>query len=240
MYVVDTHCHILPGVDDGARDMDMSMKMLDIAYSQNIRKIIFTPHFYLGENMVTMERIQIIYEQVCVEAKRIYTDLELYLGNEVLWNPGIIDVLKQGKIFPMGKSKYILIEFLPSSSYQEIYDAIRRISQVGYRPVIAHVERYEHLIHNLDYLDEVCWNGAYLQMNASSLTGGFFDKEAKWCRKLVKDGYISILGTDAHNLEERAPYIQDVIHLIQKQMEQKDLEALLYKNAEKMLEGKWI
>lgn len=239
MYVFDIHCHILPKVDDGSKDMEMSIKMIDIAYSQGIRKMILTPHFYLGKTKNRGE-IDARYKQLLDEVSKKYEDMQLYPGNEVLWEDGVIEALKQGEIYTMAGSKYVLTEFLPSSSYNEIYGAVRKITMAGYRPIIAHMERYANLVHDLDCLEELRRNGACFQMNASSLVGGLFDREAMWCRKLVKNGYISFLGTDAHNLDERGPYVKDAVDIIRKKLDAKELEDLLYGNGEKLLEGKRI
>lgn len=240
MYVLDMHCHILPGVDDGARDEAMSMEMLGIAYSQGIRKMILTPHYYVGKNKYKAVDFRRIFSDFAPKANIKYPDLELYLGNEIYYTKGALDEVRAGNICTMADTKYVLIEFSPRVSYNELYSAVREFVQGRYRPVIAHVERYQCLTRQLDRIAELTENGAYLQMNADSMTGSMFDGQTKWCRKLVTEGYISVIGTDAHNIDDRAPYVQQTIEWMRKKLDAESMEMMLHGNGELMLENKYL
>lgn len=240
MYVLDMHCHILPGVDDGAKDEAMSMEMLGIAYSQGIRKMILTPHYYVGKNKYQAADFRRIFSDFAVKANIKYPDLKLYLGNEIYYTKGALDEVRAGNICTLADTKYVLIEFSPRVSYNELYNAVREFVQGRYRPVIAHVERYQCLTRRMERIAELTENGAYLQMNADSMTGSMFDGQTKWCRKLVTEGYISVIGTDAHNIEDRAPYVQQTIEWMQKKLDKETMEMMLHGNGELMLENKYL
>lgn len=235
MKILDIHCHVLPGVDDGSKNDGMSMDMIDIAHSQGVSGMILTPHYYLGHTKETGADFKKVFEKLKNQVKEKYPDYELYLGNEIYWNNGVIEALKSGKINTMNDTKYVLVEFSPATGYSDIYDAIRAFGQAGYRPVVAHVERYHNLTKHIDRIDEICENGAILQMNADSLTGGMFDSQVKWCRKLMQEGYISMIGTDAHNTDDRGPYVKDAVDWMKKKLSPDALEDILYNNAMKML-----
>ena len=81
MKIVDVHCHVLPGVDDGSKNEEMSMDMIDIAYSQGIRTMILTPHYYLGHTKETGADFKKIFEVLRGKVQKKYPDYEMYLGN---------------------------------------------------------------------------------------------------------------------------------------------------------------
>ena len=240
MKIVDVHCHVLPGVDDGSKNEEMSMDMIDIAYSQGIRTMILTPHYYLGHTKETGADFKKIFEVLRGKVQKKYPDYEMYLGNEVYWNKGVIGALKDQRINTMQGTKYVLVEFAPATSYSDIFEAIRMLTQAGYRPLVAHVERYHELTKHVDRVDEICKNGAVLQMNAGSLVGGMFDSHVKWCRKLMQEGYISMIGTDAHNTDDRAPFVKEALAWMEKKLDPDLMEDVLYRNAEKMLRNERI
>ena len=240
MYFMDMHCHILPGVDDGSKDMAMSMEMIGIAYSQGTRKIVLTPHHYVGKTKLTKADLKRIFGELKAVVKKDYPEIELFLGNEIYWGRGAVDGLKNDIICTYGDSKYVLVEFSPRCSYNELYGAVRELVQHRFRPIIAHMERYQCLTKHIERVEEIIENGAYLQMNVDSLIGGMFDGHTRWCRKMVLDGYISLLGTDAHNIDDRAPYIEQTISWLRKKVDDETFEALTHANGEAILKNEWL
>ena len=169
-----------------------------------------------------------------------YPDMKLYLGNELLYADGILDDLKQGMIQTMNDTKYVLVEFNIRISYSELYQAIRKITNARFRPIIAHVERYRCLFKHIERIDELVSMEAYMQMNISSVYGGIFDENARWCKQLVKEEYISFFGTDAHDLDNRAPYIKDYTGWIEKKCGNDFLKRVFQDNPEKMIKNQYI
>lgn len=200
--ITDLHCHILPGVDDGSRDMDMTLKMLDMAYTQGVRRIIATPHYHMGYVQNEPEKLLKVLKEVQEKIKKKYPDLELLPGNEIFYSDGVVDLLKEGKILPLGgeNSRYVLLEFSPHDTYSRIQEAVTKLMRAGYRPVIAHVERYQCLHKKKARLEEFQEQGVLFQVNYNSI------KKNKW---LFQQGFVDLLSTDCHNEEERAPKIQE-------------------------------
>ena len=205
MRLFDIHCHILPGVDDGSKSMDMSLDMLQIAYEEGTRQIVLTPHYMLGRNQYKANELDTLFEKLKAEAGGRWPDLVLYLGNEILWEEGIMDRLREGDIHTMNGTRYVLVEYNVQTPFRQIADSIQQLTNARYRPIIAHVERYQSLVKREDRIEEMLRMKALLQMNISSVEGGFLNESKRWCRKLLKDGYITFLGTDAHNVDSRAP-----------------------------------
>ncbi|MCR5213838.1 MAG: hypothetical protein K6E10_05445 [Eubacterium sp.] len=240
MRLFDIHCHILPGVDDGSKNMETSLDMLRIAYEEGTRNIVLTPHYYLEGIDYTYDQLDKIFEELKEKASEDpkLSEINLYLGNEIYYEDGILTRLKQGHIHTMNNTKYVLVEYNIDTAYSEILHSIDELSAARYLPVIAHVERYMKLQGKIDRIEELISRGCLLQMNISSIDGGFFDDNKKWCRKLVKNGYITFFATDAHNLDSRAPYTRDYISWIEKKCE--DAEFMLETAAQMMIEGKYI
>lgn len=240
MNYFDIHNHILPGVDDGAQDMEESMSMLEVAYGEGTRSLVLTPHYVRNKNSYTREKLREKFAEFEQTVKATYPDLNLYLGNEVLWADGILDDLRAGKIQTMNDTKYVLVEFNIRIGYKEIYEAMRQMINARFRPIIAHVERYQSLFKHPERLDELTAMDVTLQMNISSVYGGMLDENARWCKKLVKEGYISFFGTDAHDLDNRAPYVKDYVSWIEKKCGEDALEEMFVSNPQKMIKNEYI
>lgn len=236
----DIHSHILPGVDDGAKTIEEALSMLEIAYKEGTRAIILTPHYIRGKNNYTKQELRKRFEELQAEAEEWYPGLTLYLGNEVLYEDGVVEDLKNGLIQTMNDTKYVLVEFNICISYNELYQAVRKITNARFRPIIAHVERYRCLFKHVERMDELAGLDAALQMNISSVYGGMLDEHARWCKRLVKEGFISFFGTDAHDLSDRAPYVNDYVGWVRKKCGENILRQLFVDNPRRMVENQYI
>ena len=242
MKLFDIHNHILPGVDDGSKDLETSMDMLEISYEEGTREMILTPHYILGRNSYTYDSLEEKFEnlkQTIHESGR-FPELELYLGNEILYEEGIVTRLREGDIHTMNGTKYILVEYNIRTPFAEILHSIDEMTAARFRPIIAHVERYQALEGKTDRIEEIIDKGCLLQMNISSVEGGFLNENKRWCRKLIKKGYITFLGTDAHNTDSRAPYSQEFITWIEKKCGADDTQWMLEDAAKLMVQGEYI
>lgn len=237
----DVHTHILPQVDDGAASMDMTIEMLLEANRQGICHIIATPHYIKGSKQVPIEKLRQRLEKVQEEADRILPGVRLYLGNELYYSDSVLEDVQNGQAATLAGSDYVLIEFDVTVEYKEIYRGLRKAVEMGYRPILAHMERYECLYKKYDRIEELLSLGVYLQMNAGSVMGGMFDGRAAWCRRLIQDGYIHLLGSDCHNMEHRPPKMKDAVEVLRKKKISEDiLERILFHNPQRILENRYI
>ena len=242
MRFFDIHTHIIPGVDDGSPDMESSLEMLRISYDEGCRDIILTPHYMLDRNSYTYEGIEEKFEELkkTVTSDGGFKDLKLYLGSEILYEEGVVTKLREGKIHTLNGTRYVLVEYNIRTPFSEILHSIDELTQARFRPVIAHVERYNALEGKPDRLDELIDKGCLLQMNISSVEGGFLNENKRWCRKLLKNGYITLLGTDTHNTDSRAPYVQEYAKWIIKKCGEDEAEWMMHEAAEKIVAGEYI
>lgn len=235
--IVDVHSHILPGVDDGSKNMDMTRQMLQMAWAEGIRTIIATPHHRRGYAHAPAEKLKEAYQAVRFEAEKIDPDFKIYLGSELFRSHSLESDLASGEALTMADTKYVLIEFLPSDGYREIYSALREMKMAGYRPIVAHAERYNCLVKEPALTEELVDMGCYIQVNASSVTGenGFSAK--RYIKKLLKYEMVHFLGTDAHDLERRSPMIQKSVAYIARKCGEDYARQISSENALKLLQG---
>lgn len=236
-YYYDIHSHIIPCVDDGARDIEETRAMLLQAYEEGIRTIIATPHY--NQDAQEIEKLMTYYELTKIEAKKIHTDFRIYLGNEIYYMDNIIEQLNGKNAFTMADSRYVLVEFSPEENYKDMYDGVRNLITEGYAPIMAHIERYECL-KKLDKVKELIDLGAYTQVNARSLMGGILNKRTKYCKQLLKHRLIHFVGSDCHNTKYRKPILKGSIKLLQKYLTESECNQILYQNPSQILINKYI
>lgn len=237
---IDIHTHILPGVDDGAANWQQTEKMLRLQKEQRVVDIIATPHFDIESNRQKPEQIRQLVSEANELASKVATGVRLYPGEEVLYTPGILELYRKGEILTLADSRYLLLEFFPRSSYREIEKAVREFVGEGVIPIIAHVERYHHLLQQYDRLNELIKMGVLLQMNSRSLLGGYFDKRKKMCRKMAQNGFVHFLGSDCHNESERPPAMSKSFEVLKNLSGEQEATGMVWKNAKCILEKTYL
>lgn len=209
--MIDFHSHILPGIDDGARDVGMALKMLKAAYNDGIDTVVSTSHIYIGDESDIDEFLQrrnyAFDELQNAMAKSGGKYPEIRLGCEVHVKPHIGKYDSVAKLAIQG-TDYILLEMPYSQWKQEHYEAVYNITTLGVKPVMAHIERfmrYRQEFYNLKSL------GAVFQVNADS----FLHKPMrKTLLQLYYDGYVHLLGSDMHNMDDRQNRLKDAYDII--------------------------
>ncbi|MGN0159538.1 MAG: CpsB/CapC family capsule biosynthesis tyrosine phosphatase [Brotaphodocola sp.] len=223
--IIDIHAHILPGVDDGAKNMRESVKMLLLAASQGIIGVIATPHY---SRRSTIEGLDQLRGELERSIRRFYPDFFVYLGQETYYHEELCSRLHDGKAMTMAGSRYVLVEFETTVSYEKLFQGIRKISISGYAPILAHMERYGCL--REAGVKELLACGCALQMNYESLEGHRFSPEVRWCRSQVEAGNIHLLGTDMHRLSHRPPKIEKAWKWLEEHIRPEEIERMTHSN----------
>ena len=199
--LIDFHCHILPGIDDGSRDMDESLRMIGLSYAQGFRGFIATSHYSRRHPLTDFpERTAGLREAV----HAIYNDVEIFDGQETRFHEELTERLGNGLAFRLGGSSYVLVEFDVDDGFDMLFRGLRSILSAGCRPVLAHVERYACL-RDASRIEELRSMGVVIQMNYECLVGGFFDRDVSRCRRLILSGLADVLGSDMHRTDYRPP-----------------------------------
>ena len=237
---VDLHCHILPALDDGAKDMEKTKEMLKIAYEEGIREIITTPHFFASKKSASIERITMTIAEVERQMEQWGFQIKLYPGNEIYYRSEVPDLLEEGKIATLAGSRYVLVEFDPMTEYSYLRDGILKLDSYGYIPILAHTERYECLWKKKEKLQRVKDHGGLIQVNASSFQGGLFDEMAKRARYLMKNELLDFVGTDAHSTGKRSPRMKETASYLYKKLGEKKADKILVENPRAVIEDRSI
>lgn len=219
MNYLDIHSHILYGVDDGSKSLEMSMEMIDMAYQEGIRVQYATPHFSLDKHaQASKERIERHFEILKAEVSKKYPDYQLYLGSELYYEPGMLEALKNGEALTMAGSRYVLVEFSFGGHYSDLLQGMKELVSARYKPILAHVERYSCLRGNTERMDELKNMGVLFQLNTENFEKSIFSDSYRYAMKIIKAGYIDFLATDAHNKDKRAPRMKKAMGIVEKKL----------------------
>lgn len=215
---IDIHFHILPGIDDGSEDLSTSMKMLRIAAKSGTTGLILTPHNKPGRHSADPFAIASLTEKLKREMAKENIDIKLYFGNEIYYRSGILEEIAVGKCLALADSDYVLTEFNPMDDYDYIRNGIYNLLTEGYRPVLAHVERYEKMNGRTDRVADLIEMGCYIQINAGSVMGAFGLGTKGFTRKLLAMDLVHFVASDAHDLGKRSPDMRECGYYIRKNM----------------------
>ena len=225
--LVDIHCHILPGVDDGAPDMETSRAMIRDAYEQGVRYIIATPHYRPEMFEPSMKKVIRVYHELRDYAEEV--GIGLRLGCEYYRNEQMIRHLDKKLRPTMLGSRYVLTEFSTNDSFVTVRNYIYELITKGYRPIVAHVERY-FCCQEPERIQELKKLGAQIQINADSVLGYEGHTIKNFCAGLMKEDLVDFIGSDAHNLEGRKMNLGKCATYVRKKMGQDYAEEIFVDN----------
>lgn len=235
----ETHCHILPGIDDGSPDVETSLKMIAKLQEQGAEAIICTPHYYsdclslddfLAKRDAAYNKLKTALPP---GSPKILLGAEVYISKYLFGNEKLERIKIEG-------TDYALIEhsFREEFSQNAYNRLVSLICDWGVTPILAHIERYPALMGSSKTLDELLELGCIAQVNISS----FADSQRKVKKKLFKyleAGKITLIGSDCHNLKARAPEYADGAAEIIKKCSQSALDELL-ENSNRLADGKTL
>lgn len=235
--MIDIHMHLIPGVDDGAENMEMALVMMIRAKQQGISQIAATPHSEAFR--YSQEETKIGFQKLTAAAAKACPDMKLYLGCEVYCEESIMDqvleALGSGRYPTMNGTKYVLMEFSQWVYPENTVSCVEALVKAGYKPVIAHMERYKYLRDNMELVDCFRDMGALIQLNAYSLFDEMDDSIKNWARQLVQERKIDFLGTDAHRTYHRPPSAQMGLNWLYENCDEQYADAIAWKNAGRLL-----
>jgi len=235
--MIDIHCHILPDVDDGAKEIDESIKMAQIAEENGISKIVATPHYIEEGNYPSKYEINKKVEKLNAILTENDIGVEILPGNEVYITHNLPYLLTNEIINTINGTQYLLMEFpmfeIPGYAEEVIYE----LKLMGITPIIAHPERYRGVIEDPSILLKYIDMGALCQANSGSITGKFGKNVKTTVMKLIDHNMIHFVGSDGHSPRGRAPKLLKAYNIVQKDYGSGKAEILFKENPEKIIKG---
>ncbi len=232
--ITDMHCHILPGIDDGAKDLDECMAVLAEARNQKISQIIVTPHFHAGKYMPDGAQVEDILREVRMEIRRLRMDIRLYPGHECYYYSDLVEDLDSKRALTLAGSRYVLVEFEPDCTFSYLLYGVQELLRGGYIPILAHFERYACLTKQ-ERLRQLKERGCLLQMNFSTLLrkDSFFHRQP-W-KNMVRSGAVDFLGSDCHGTRFRPLHVGESLSWMIREVKPGEVQRILETNIEKIL-----
>ncbi len=212
----DLHCHLMPYVDDGAYDREECLELLQMEYQQGVRRICLTPHLRADMFETSDEEVCSHFVLVQELAREAELPLELSYSREYHVDRLFWAKLEAGDLLPLGKGRTLLVEFGGRHSGEDMLDALKRVRDAGYAPLIAHAERYAPLQGDWAFARELKDASALLQLNAGSILGREGLRQRHLCRQLLAKGLADVIASDAHDACVRVPELRACAEQIEK------------------------
>lgn len=207
--MIDLHSHILFGIDDGARDVETSIEMAKAWVADGVSVVACTPHILPGlyHNSGPGIREAVANLQSVLDERGIGLRLVTGADNHIV--PDFTEGLRTGHLLTLADTRYVLVEPTHHVLPKRMDELFFNVQAAGYVPVLTHPERLSWISQNYDLVRQLVRNGVWMQITAGSLTGGFGRTPLYWAHKMLDEGLVHIIATDAHDPVKRAPRLSD-------------------------------
>lgn len=237
--IIDLHAHILPGIDDGAKNMEEAVRMCQIASESGVQVIVATSHGNLGE--LSLKQYKDAYRLLYQELKKNEIPIRLYSGMEIFMNHEAIKKLEIKELLTLNRTSYALVEFDFEEELWMVGEYLEMLLENGYIPVIAHAERYQFVQRHPEVVfDWVVQDGCVIQANKGSFLGAFGKEEQDMAFSLLRHNLVHIVASDAHGTERRTPDMSSIFEFLGEIKGSKYRDMVLSENPGRILLGKEI
>ncbi|MGE0350801.1 tyrosine-protein phosphatase [Hydrogenophaga sp.] len=214
--MIDLHCHILPGIDDGAKTLDESLQMARIAVADGIHTLACTPHIYPGMYINDGPGIARARARLQAELDAHGIALRLVVGADVHLVPGLAEGLGSGRVPTLHGSRYFLLEPSHTTPPPRLEASVLHLIHAGYTPIITHPERLSWVESHYPVFQRLIAQGAWMQVTAGALTGVFGRRARYWGERFIGEGHTHLLATDAHSTGRRLPRLSDGLKVVRR------------------------
>lgn len=203
--MIDIHCHLLPGIDDGAKTLADSLEMARIAVSEGVSVIACTPHMTPGvyDNIGADVRVRVEALQRHIDEAGIC--LQVVSGADVHVAPDLVSRLRSGEALSLNGSRYVLLETPHHVAPPRLESLVFDLMSAGYVPIFTHPERLTWIDRNYDLIKRLFQSGVWMQVTAGSITGRFGERPRYWAERMLDEGIVHVVSTDAHDPVRRPP-----------------------------------
>lgn len=238
--MIDFHAHILPNIDDGSASMEESINLIKEAEQAGFTGIISTSHYLQNYYESDEEERRRILAELAEQVKMADAEAEipkLYLGSEIYISTDIVELLEEGKASTINGTNYVLFELPMNSKPLFAKEVVYKLIENGYKPIIAHPERYSYVKEDIEFVRELKSMGALFQSNYGSVIGMYGGSAKKTLKKLLKEDLISFLGSDVHAVGQIYTKVPKILRKLEKWISPEKLQELTTLNAENVLES---
>lgn len=201
--MIDIHCHLLWGIDDGPKTLDDSIQVCSMLKNRGISRVIATPHYIVDSTYQTNGASVIsMTEQLNEALLQKVPGFEVKPGMEVFMTPDIIDLIKCNEILTLNDTRYILVETSMNSIPNYMEDVFYKIQLEGYIPIFAHPERNSKIYMNFNLIEKLISNGVLIQINHDSIMGKYGKNVKRFTESLLQKGLAHFIATDTHYVNE--------------------------------------
>ncbi|MCX7748536.1 MAG: hypothetical protein N2645_16860 [Clostridia bacterium] len=202
--MIDIHCHVLPGLDDGASSFEIALNMCKAACEKGVKKIIATPHFISDSSFKSSpEKIIEVIGELKRKLAEVELDIDILPGMEIFLNDSLPDMLEKGEVLTLNNSRYVLVELPLNDIPLYTEDILYQLQIKGYTPVLAHPERNSIINRDLRILKNYINKGILVQVNSGSLKGRYGSVVKACATEIVKRNMVSFVASDAHGVKGR-------------------------------------
>jgi protein-tyrosine phosphatase len=203
--VIDLHCHILPGIDDGASDLRTALAMAEASVADGVQVLACTPHILPGVYHNTGPQIRAAVRQLQEQLDAHEIPLRLVAGADVHIVPDFVAGLRSGHLLTLADSRYVLVEPPHHVAPPRLKDLMFQLLVADYVPILTHPERLTWI--NAQYADivEMGRAGVWMQITAGAIVGDFGKMAKYWAERMLDEGLVHIIATDAHDTQRRPP-----------------------------------
>lgn len=231
--MIDLHSHILPELDDGAQSLGESLAMARMAVDSGITAMVATPHCAYDR----VRDVRDSWQLLCQALRENEIPLKVLPGMEIFGTPDTVRLLQAGKLLTLNESRYPLVEFEFHSTGDEETQILHSLCEAGYRPIVAHPERYSYVRRSPGIVNQWFHMGCLLQVNRGSLLGRFGRQAQAMAAELVERGFATVVATDAHSPRMRTPWMRDVRELLSREVSPQCARMLLLENPRRILKN---
>ncbi len=234
--MIDLHCHILPGIDDGASDSSVSLAMARAMVAQGVTDVACTPHIlpglYHNSGPAIREATQRLQELLDQEG----ISLRLVTGADVHMTPDFIAGLRSGRLLTIADSRYVLVEPPHHTAPPQLEDFFFNLVVAGYVPILTHPERLSWVPSRYEIIKRLVQSGVWMQITAGSFAGAFGRNALYWAERMLDEGCVHLVATDAHDAERRPPDLAAGRDLVAKRVGPEEAQRLVLTRPMEILE----
>ena len=235
--MMDMHCHILYGIDDGCKTIKESIETIKKMKKIGFNTIVLTPHYiedssFKANNNLKLQKLEILKEELL----KNNIDVNLFLGNEIFINESINELIINKEIRSINNTRYILIELPFNNQILNLDDYLYELKLKGYKIIIAHPERYTYFKDNYEEARKLYDSGVLFQVNYGSIIGQYGSSSLKLVKKLLKDDMVDFISTDIHKPSSSLfDKFDDIKHKIIKIIGEDKFKDISYNNILKVI-----